>query len=164
MGWHITGTGVCGCLPLAYPQSVERDAEQSVSCLVIRDKVKHLLCSFLINVTTLCKGVGYKHLTFAEAGILASTAGLLLGQWVHIKEAIVPVGRRGRTGNSSCSASAKFYNSLEKCKNKAFYLCSQGGKSQFFQHCWAALRCGTPKLMNSRKQLHFLKTTLSTLG
>lgn len=113
----------------------------------------------------LCKGVWYKHLTFAEAGILASTAGLLLGQWVHTKEAIMPVGRGGRTGNSSCSASAKFYNSLDKCKKKkAFYLCSQGSRIQFFQHYWVDLRCGTPKLMKSRKLLHFLKTTLSTLG
>lgn len=96
-----------------------------------QDRAKHLLCPFLIHVLTLCKGVEYKHLTSAEAGILASTAALLLGQGVHIKEAIVPVGRGGRTGNSSCSASAKFYNSLDelkKKKKKAFYLCSQGGK------------------------------------
>lgn len=83
------------------------------------------------------------------------------------KRAIVLVGRGGKTGNSSCSASAKFYNSLDECKKKkkkAFYLCSQGGKIQFFQHCWVALRYGTPKLMKSRKLLHFFKTALSTLG
>lgn len=130
MKWAGTfwGAGFCSCFPLVYPSTTERDAEQPVSCLMIRGRVKHLLCPFLNNVPTLSKGVVYKHLTFAEAGILASTAGLLLGRWVHIKEAIMPVGRGGRTGNSSCSGSAKFYNSLDECKKKHFIFALKGAK------------------------------------
>lgn len=47
----------------------------------------------------------------------------------------MPTGRGGRTEKSSCSASAKFYYSLDEGKIKHFFYSSQGGKIQFFQHC-----------------------------
>lgn len=40
----------------------------------------------------------------------------------------MPVGRGGRTGNSSSSASAKFYNSLDECKKKHIIFALKGAK------------------------------------
>lgn len=89
------------------------------------------LCPLLTNVPTWFKGTGYKHLMFAEAGIQASTPGFSLGKRVHWKEAIVPTGRGGRTEKSSCSASAKFYYSLDEGKIKRFIFALKGAKFNF---------------------------------
>lgn len=73
----------------------------------------------------------YKHLTFTEAGIQENTAGLLLGQRLHLKEAIVPTGSGGSPENSSCSASAKLYYSLNEGKIRNFILSLKGAKFNF---------------------------------
>lgn len=43
----------------------------------------------------------------------------------------MPMGRGGRTENSSCSASAKFYYSLDEGKIKHFIFALEGAKFNF---------------------------------
>lgn len=109
------GTGFQSCFPLVCPQSIERDSElpgdqgQSEALLIFFSyQCPYVVQRCRVQTSDLCRGWYTGKHSWLVAGAVSS----------HKRG-----HRRGRrTGNSRCSASAKFYNSLDECKKKRHFI------------------------------------------